>query len=172
MARPFVPPEEQRAQGVSAVTVPDVRWLRCDIKTVQLLPNVLAKQAAQEKGAYEAVFVRDGVVMEGSHANLFGVIKGELRTHPLTNLILPGITRAVILEIARSIGIPAREEAFTRAELPTVDELFLAGTTTDVTPVVRVDDLTIGSGKPGPVSLRLLKELRAHIDASCAVVSA
>jgi len=75
-------------------------------------------------------------------------------------------------ELAHRLGIPSREEAFTFAELPHVDELFLAGTTTDVTPVVRVDDLTIGSGKPGPISLRLLKELRTHIDASCAAVSA
>jgi D-alanine transaminase len=172
MTNRFVPPDDERARGVSAVIVQDVRWLRCDIKTVQLLPNVLAKQAAQEKGAMEAIFVRDGIVMEGSHSNLFGVIGGELRTHPTTNLILPGITRAVVLELARALGIPSREEAFTFAELPHVDELFLAGTTTDVTPVVRVDDLTIGSGKPGPISLRLLKELRTHIDASCAAVSA
>jgi D-alanine transaminase len=172
MVNRFVPPHEQRARGVSTVTAPDVRWLRCDIKTIQLLPNVLAKQAAAERGAMEAIFIRDGIVTEGSHANLFGVIGGELRTHPTNNLILPGITRAVVLEIARALGIPAREEAFKATELPKCEELFLAGTTTDVTPVVRVDDLVIGDGKPGPISLRLLKELRAHIDASCAVVSA
>jgi D-alanine transaminase len=172
MARPFVPPEEQRAKGVSAVTVPDVRWLRCDIKTIQLLANVMAKQAAAERGAFEAILVRDGVVTEGSHANVIGVIGGELRTHPTNHLILPGITRAVVLELARSVGIPVREEPITATELPRVDELFIAGTTADVMPIVRVDDQLIGAGTPGPISQRLQRELRAHIDATCAAVSA
>jgi D-alanine transaminase len=172
MARPFVPPEEQRAKGVSAVTVPDVRWLRCDIKTIQLLANVMAKQAAAERGAFEAILVRDGVVTEGSHANVIAVIGGELRTHPTNHLILPGITRAVVLELARSVGIPVREEPITATELPRVDELFIAGTTADVMPIVRVDDQLIGAGTPGPISQRLQRELRAHIDATCAAVSA
>jgi D-alanine transaminase len=172
MARPFVPPEDARAKGVSAVTVPDIRWLRCDIKTIQLLPNVMAKQAAAERGAFEAILIRDGVVTEGSHANVLAVVGGEIRTHPTNNLILPGITRAVVLEIARSIGIPVREEAITQNELSRVDELFLAGTTADVMPIVRVDDQMIGAGTPGPIALRLQRELRAHIDATCAAVSA
>jgi D-alanine transaminase len=172
MARPFVPPEEQRAKGVSAVTVPDVRWLRCDIKTIQLLANVMAKQAAAERGAFEAILVRDGVVTEGSHANVIAVIGGELRTHPTNHLILPGITRAVVLELARSVGIPVREDPITATELPRVDELFIAGTTADVMPIVRVDDQLIGAGTPGAISQRLQRELRAHIDATCAAVSA
>jgi D-alanine transaminase len=172
MARPFVPPEELRAKGVTAVTVPDIRWMRCDIKTIQLLPNVMAKQAATERGAFEAILVRDGVVTEGSHANVIGVIGGEIRTHPTNNLILPGITRAVVLELARGAGIPVREEPFLASELPRVDELFIAGTTADVMPIVRVDDHMIGRGVPGPIAQRLQRELRAHIDATCAAVSA
>jgi len=172
MARPFVPPEELRAKGVTAVTVPDIRWLRCDIKTIQLLPNVMAKQAASERGAFEAILVRDGVVTEGSHANVIGVIGGEIRTHPTNNLILPGITRAVVLELARSVGIPVREEPFLASEISRLDELFIAGTTADVMPIVRVDDQIIGGGVPGPIARRLQRELRAHIDATCAAVSA
>jgi D-alanine transaminase len=172
LAKPFVPPEDQRAKGVTAVTVPDIRWLRCDIKTIQLLPNVMAKQAAAERGAFEAILVRDGVVTEGSHANVIGVIGGEIRTHPTNNLILPGITRAVVLELARGLGIPVREEPFLASELPQVEELFIAGTTADVMPIVRVDDQVIGGGTPGPIAQRLQRELRAHIDATCAAVSA
>jgi D-alanine transaminase len=172
LAKPFIPPDDQRTKGVTAVTVPDIRWLRCDIKTIQLLPNVMAKQAAAERGAFEAILVRDGVVTEGSHANVIGVIGGEIRTHPTNNLILPGITRAVVLELARGIGLPVREEAFLASELPRVDELFIAGTTADVMPIVRVDDQMIGGGVPGPIAQRLQRELRAHIDATCAAVSA
>lgn len=165
---PFVPPNELRARGGSVVTVQDVRWLRCNLKTIQLLPNVLAKQGAAESGGVEALLVRDGVVTEGSHANCIGVIDGVLRTHPLNNLILPGITRAVVLDLARQLGIPVSEVAFTKADIPRLDELFLAGTTTDVMPIIKVDDQTIGSGSPGPISLRLYAALRAHMEAYCA----
>jgi D-alanine transaminase len=164
----FVPPEDARAKGVSVVTVPDLRWMRCNIKTIQLLPNVLAKQEAATHGSFEALLVRDGVVTEGSHTNCIGVIDGVLRTHPLNNFILPGITRAVVLELAREMGIPVSELAFTEAEISDLDELFLAGTTTDVMPVVRVNDQIIGNGIPGPISLRLAAALRARIDSYCA----
>lgn len=168
MANKFAPPNELRSRGATAITVPDIRWMRCDIKTIQLLPNVFAKQAAAEKGAMEAFMVRDGVVTEGSHANVLGVVDGVIRTHPLTNLILPGITRAVVLEIAGSLGIPVDERPFTEAELMQADELFLAGTTADVMPIVKVNDQTIGSGKPGEITMRLYREFRAHMDESIA----
>jgi D-alanine transaminase len=109
--------EQDRRIGARAITRPDVRWLRCDIKTIQLLPNVLAKQAAVEAGAFEAIFVRDGYAMEGTHSNLFAVLDGKVRTHPANNLILPGVTRDVVLELARDLGIPSREEPVTEAEL-------------------------------------------------------
>lgn len=158
-AKRFVPPEEQRRDGVACITVPDVRWLRCDVKTVQLLPNVLANQQAKAAGAFEALFVRDGVLTEGTHANAFAVVNGELRTHPLGPLILPGVTRDVVLELARALGVAVREEPVTVAELSRVDELFVTGTTTDVTPVVRLDGRAVGSGAPGPIARKLYAAL-------------
>jgi D-alanine transaminase len=165
---PFTPPEELRERGALGITVPDVRWLRCDLKTLQLLPNVMAKQAAVEAGAADAVLVRDGMVTEGSHTNVIGVIDGALHTHPTNNLILPGITRAVVLELARKVGIAVHEVAFAERDIPRLDELFLAGTTTDIMPLVRVNDQVIGNGSPGPVTKRLITELRAYLDESCA----
>lgn len=159
-------PDALRATGAACVTVPDIRWLRCDIKTVQLLPNVMAKQAAAEKDVFEAIMIRDGIVTEGSHTNVMAVIDGVIRTHPTNNLILPGVTRAVVLDLAASAGIPVVEEAFSHEELESADELFVTGTTSDVMPIVRVDDKLIGSGKPGPVTVRLVKEIRAYLDAA------
>lgn len=170
MANRFMPPNDVRGRGATAITTIDIRWLRCDIKTIQLLPNVLAKQAAAERGAMEAFMIRDGVVTEGSHANVLGVLDGEIRTHPLDNLVLPGITRAVVLEIARDLEIRVREDAFTERDIARLEECFLAGTTADVMPIVRVNDQIIGSGAPGPITMRLYEEFRAHMDASCAAV--
>jgi D-alanine transaminase len=169
MSNAFSPPQELRAKGAAAITAPDIRWLRCDIKTIQLLPNVMAKQAAAERGATECILVRDGKVTEGSHANVLAVVNGEMRTHPLTNLILPGITRALVLQLARDLGIPVREQALAEDELSRVDELFLAGTTTDLMPIVRLNDRPVGAGVPGPVTTRLYEEFRARLDAACAV---
>jgi D-alanine transaminase len=162
--------EQERRAGARAITCPDVRWLRCDVKTVQLLPNVLAKQAAVEAGAFEAIFVRDGIATEGTHSNLFAVLNGELRTHPANNLILPGVTRSVVLELARERGIPCREEPVTAAQLRKVEELFFTGTTIDVLPVVRVDDFAIGTGRPGPVAGALYEALLARMEAVGAAV--
>ena len=164
----LTPPEELRARGASAITIPDIRWLRCDIKTVQLLPNVFAKQAAAERGAVDALMIRDGVVTEGSHANVVGVIDGSLRTHPTNHLILPGITRAIVLDIARQLGVQVSEKPIAVGDIPRLEELFLVGTTTDVMPIVRVDDRAVGDGKPGPITTRLVTDFRAYLDASCA----
>jgi D-alanine transaminase len=164
----LVPAEELRARGAAAITMPDIRWLRCDIKTIQLLPNVFAKQAAAERGAVDALMIRDGVVTEGSHANVVGVLDGTIRTHPTNHLILPGITRSIVLDIARQRGIPVSEEPIGERDIPRLKELFLVGTTTDVMPIVRVDDRPVGEGKPGPITTQLVKEFRAYLDASCA----
>lgn len=172
MANRFVPPEDVRARGGSAITVPDIRWLRCDIKTIQLLPNVFAKQAAAEHGATEALMVRDGVVTEGSHTNVLTVFGDVIRTHPLDQHVLPGISRAVVLEIARDLGIHVDETAFTEDEMMSADEIFLAGTTSDVMPIVTVNGHPIGSGRPGPITMRLFEAFRAHMDRSCGALHA
>jgi D-alanine transaminase len=168
MANRLKPADELRERGAAAITTQDIRWLRCDIKTIQLLPNVLAKQAAAERGATEAIMIRDGVVTEGSHANVVGVFGGVVRTHPLNNFILPGITRSVVLDIARSTGIEVVERAFSQTELYEADELFLVGTTTDIMPIVRVDDRVIGAGVPGETTKRLFRAFRAFMEESVA----
>ena len=160
----LVTPEDARERGADAITVPDVRWLRCDIKSVQLLPNVLAKQAAEERHAIEAIMIRDGAVTEGSHTNVVGVLDGVLRTHEANHLILPGVTRTVVLDVARSLGMVVRETAFGERDLARLEELFLVGTTTDVMPIVRLDGNVVGDGKPGPIARRLHAELRARLN--------
>jgi D-alanine transaminase len=159
----FVPPNDKRQTGVDAVTYPDIRWSRCDLKTVNLLASVMAKQAAQDAGAFEAIFVRGSAITEGSHTNVFGVIGGELRTYPTSNYILGGITRDVVLEIAQEIGVRVGEQPFHVHELSSLEELFVTGTTSDVMPVVRLDGHTIGSGKPGPITTALHDGLAARL---------
>ena len=152
-------PSEARFTGTRVITQPDVRWLRCDLKTIQLLPNVLARQAATEAAASEAIFVRDGVITEGTHTTVFAVIDGVLRTHPANHLVLPGVTRDVVLGLARDAGLAVRQAAIRLDELPNATELFLSGTTTDITPVIRADDRVIGNGVPGPIARALLERL-------------
>jgi D-alanine transaminase len=168
----FKPADELRARGAAAITTPDIRWMRCDIKSIQLLPNVLAKQAAVEKGAIDALMIRNGMVTEGSHANFMGVIDGVIRTHPTNHLILPGITRTVVFEIAAGLGIPVVDEAIAEDEIEDLDEAFLTGTTTDVMPIVRVNDRPISNGTPGPITTRLVTEFRAYLDAACGAAHA
>ncbi len=150
-------------KGMTAITVPDIRWARCDIKTVQLLPNVLANQRARAAGAGDAVFVRDGVLLEGSHSALFFVFGEEVRTAPKNNYILPSITREILLEICRCSGIPARETPVFLHDLPRATEAFMAGTTTEVMPLVRIDGAAVGGGTPGPVTRRLQQLFRGRI---------
>ncbi len=156
-------PTAVRARGARAITVPDVRWSRCDIKTVTLLPNVLAKQRAVEVGADEALFVRDGVLMEGSASNVFAVIDGTLCTHPVSTYILRGITRDVVLELAHAAGIPVCERPILLDELPRTTELFYTNTTGDVMPIVSVDDRSVGDGRPGPMAAQLYGALAKRI---------
>jgi D-alanine transaminase len=146
--------------GVKVILVPDNRWARCDIKSVALLPNVLANQQAAEQGADEAVFVRDGAITEGSHSNFWAIYDGELVTYPRSNYILGGVTRQVVLQLCRELAIPVREFPVLQNDLRRADELFLSGTTTEVLPVVRVDEWTVGDGKPGPITRKLQKAFR------------
>jgi D-alanine transaminase len=165
MAAPFQPPEELRTRGAAVILIDDVRWNRCNVKTTQLLPNVMAKQAAFEHEALDAIFVRDGMITETSHANVMAVIGGALWTHPITGAVLPGVTRDVVLEIAKAQSIPVREEPIPRADFLRAEEVFLVGTLSDVMPIVKVDGKPVGAGKPGPVAQRLFKALRQRLDA-------
>lgn len=162
-AQRFALPTEKRATGVSVVTYPDIRWSRCDIKTVNLLAAVMAKQHAVDHGVFEAVFVRESAITEGSHTNVFGVIDGELRTYPASNLILPGITRDVVLEVARELGVPVNETPFHVHHLPQLQEAFLTGTTTDVMPIVSIDGTPVGDGRPGRMTMQLYDALAARL---------
>lgn len=153
--------EPRLRDGAKAITVTDIRWGRCDIKTVQLLPNAWAKQQAIEAGADDAIFVsKDGVVREGSASNVFIASKGTLFTHPLNTNILPGITRAHVIDICNDQGIAVREEIFDLSAMLAADEVFLTGTVTEVLPITRINDQSIGGGKPGPLAPKLFEWLR------------
>ncbi len=144
-------------EGVRAITVPDIRWGRCDIKSVSLLPNVLAKQAAREADAYEAWLVdRDGFVTEGTSSTAWIVdAQGCLRTRALGNDILPSVTRAVLLSLARERQLAVDERAFTVAEVKAAKEAFMSSASSVATPIVVIDGAVIGSGTPGPIAQAL-----------------
>jgi D-alanine transaminase len=155
----FTPYTDLAENGASAITHPDLRWGRCDLKTLNLLPNVLASQTAKERGAFEPMLIRDGVVTEGAKTNFFGVINGSLRTHPCDSHILPGITRSVLRELAQALSIDFDETPIAAGEIPELTELFLTGTTTDVMPVVKLDDKPVGKGRPGELTRKLQRVL-------------
>jgi D-alanine transaminase len=136
-----------------------------DIKTVSLLANVLAQQAAVDAGVDDAILVRDGVALEGAHSNMFAVLNGTLVTHPASNVILPGITREFILELASNLGLPVREAPIQVEELARAEEVLLTGTTTEVKPLVRIDGRPVGTGRPGPVATRLFEAFVDRVEA-------
>lgn len=144
-------------KGASAISVPENRWGRCDIKSIGLLPNALAKQAARERGAVEAWFVDDmGLVTEGASSNAWIVdAEGALRTRDTNANILRGVTRSTLLEVIREAGLPVSEKPFTIAEAQAAREAFITGAGSLVTPIVQVDGVKLGDGKPGPVAMRL-----------------
>jgi D-alanine transaminase len=156
-AKPYTPhPQGYWEDGVDAITAPDTRWSRCDIKSISLLPNILANEAAHAAGTFEAILVRDGAITEGSHSNVWGVRDGRLLTYPASNYILAGITRARVFELAAALQLEAVEEVIYLEDLYDLDEVFLSGTTTHIMPVVRIDGYEIVDGEPGPVTQRLV----------------
>ena len=162
-------PAEKRNNGATAITVKDTRWGRCDIKTVQLLSNSLAKQKSLDAGCDDAIFVSDqGVVREGTSSNLFIVSGGRLTTHPLTDNILPGITRMVVLNLCKAADLDVEESFFGVDALLGANEVFLTGTVTELLPVVRIDDKAIGHGEAGPITRRLYDLLRKQAMAGSA----
>jgi len=149
--------EAKAALGASVISVPENRWGRCDIKSVGLLPNALAKQAARERGAIEAWFVDDlGLVTEGASSNAWIIdAEGNLRTRDTNANILRGVTRSTLLEVIREAGLPINEKPFTIADAQAAREAFITGAGTLVMPIVKVDGVTVGNGAPGPVATRL-----------------
>lgn len=159
----FEPHTDLHENGIAVMTMSDIRWSRCDLKTVNLLPNTLAREQAKTAGYDSAILIRDGVVTESPNANIFGVDEGVLRTFPESNYILSGITRQVILEIADELDISVEFNPIKEDELFELDELFFCGTTTDVQPVIDVDGRPIGNGKPGPVVRKVQEAFKAKL---------
>ncbi|WP_404454798.1 D-amino-acid transaminase [Virgibacillus necropolis] len=147
-------------QGATAVLTEDIRWLRCDIKTLNLLPNVLAKQKAVENNAIEAILHRGDLVTEASASNVFIVKDGELFTHPANNFILNGITRKKVLQLCDGLGVKVNEKTYTVKDMLEADEVFITATKLDVVPILKIDDRTIGTGEPGKMTRQVLQAFR------------
>ena len=160
-------PTDAATWAGSAITVPDQRWERCDIKSVALLPNVLAKQAARAAGATEAIMIdRDGMVTEGSSTTVWVVdAAGTLRTRQLSHAILPGCTRASLLQQMAHSAITAEERALTEAELRDAREVFITSATSFVKPITKLDGAPVGDGTVGPVTRQLFALFARHLDA-------
>jgi D-alanine transaminase len=144
-----------QATGVDAMTTEDIRWGRCDIKSVNLLANVFARQQVRQAGVFEAILVNAGLVTEGAISNVMVVQGGTVVTAPEGARILSGVTRAIVLDLALSEGLPIQKRFVSQAELYEADEVFLTGTTVEVLAVVRIDRKVIGDGRPGPITQRL-----------------
>lgn len=158
------PSGAERTRGVAVITQPDARWARCDVKSIALLPNVLARMAAQREGAREAWQVgADGYITEGALSNAYLVSDDTIWTHPEGERILGGITREVVLALARREGLKLREQAFRREDIPRAQEAFLTSASSFVLPVTRIDGAPVGDGTPGPVARRLMAAYDAHI---------
>lgn len=160
-------PIDNMLQGVNAITVEDIRWLKCDIKSLNLLGNLLAKQTAFENGCFEAIQHRSEIVTEGSSSNISIVVNGKVITHPANHLILNGIVRQVMLKTCEENGIPFEETAFTIKELFTADEVFMTSTTAEITPIVQIDGKLVSDGKPGKTTKRLQDLYEQEIKKQC-----
>jgi D-alanine transaminase len=152
------------SEGVKLITVPDERWKRCWIKSIALLPNVLAKNQALAVGADEAVFIENEVVTECSASNIFAVIGRKLVTHPVGSKVLPGITRAILLELAPKLGLTVDERPFREDEARRADELFITSTTREISWVARWNDHNIGQSRCGSITLKLNAALREKVE--------
>ncbi len=147
--------------GVSVITYPDQRWKRCDIKSLNLLPNIMARRAAAKKGSMEAVFVNDeGYITEGAASAFFAIHDKKLQTSPLSANILPSITRKFVVKAAAKVGLEIVDNSLTPQQAASCDELFIAVTTMDIVPVVKFDDAIIGDGKPGQYTKALAEEFK------------
>ncbi|MFB5662020.1 D-amino-acid transaminase [Alteribacillus sp. HJP-4] len=160
-------PLEKQKKGITLYAVEDIRWLRCDIKTINLLGNVMAKRKAEDNQAHEAIQHRGNIITEGSSTNVFIVQQGILYTHPATNLILHGITRELILSLAEEHAIPWKEEAFTMHEAALADEMFVSSTTMEITPVTKVEGTFSADYSIGTVTRKLQQAFQENIRHEC-----
>lgn len=156
------PTPEQFAHGVAAIVAPDIRWNRCDIKATALLANVMLREQAVQAGAAEAILIRDGFMTEGAACNIFVVQRGVAITPPKSNLILPGITRDLALELMRKTGMPCEERAVRETELRSADEIWLTSSSREILAIVRLDGKPVGTGRPGPAHARALALYREY----------
>ncbi len=152
---PLISAPNEIENGIKVLLKEDIRWKRCDIKSISLLPAILAHQSAKEIGASEAVLVRDGFITEGSHTNFFAVKNNIIYTPPLSNFILSGITRIVIMEICKDNSIEIKEANIEEKNLKNFDEFFISGTTTEVKPVIQIDDWIVKNGIPGTITRKI-----------------
>lgn len=157
-AWPFNPSKEKLAKGISTIIRDDPRWKRCDIKSIALLPNILCFQEAYENSSMECIFIKDGMMTECSHSNVFFVIDGKIFTHPECNSILSGVTRKNFIRIAREAGISIFEIPVASGRLNEVSEAFVTNTSFEIAPVVSIDGKPVGAGIPGPVT-RILRDM-------------
>jgi len=151
--------EEKPAEpdrGVTAMTVEDIRWKWCNIKSIALLPNILLRQQAVDAGAAEAIMLREGYVTEGTASNIFIVSDGTVLTPPKSNLLLPGITRDLVVELCRDNAVFCLEEPIGEERLRSADEIWITSSTREIVPVTRLDQGLVGSGEPGPLWHRLI----------------
>lgn len=156
MSNPLlIPSKEQVENGVTAISSNDIRWDRCDIKAIALLPNVLLRQMAVDAGAVETVLFRDGILTEGSASNIFAVEKGVILAPPKDNHMLPGITYDLLLELAKANGIPVEIGHFNEARIRAADELWITSSTKEILAIVTLDGKPVGIGKPAPMFQRM-----------------
>jgi D-alanine transaminase len=148
-------------QGVACVTAADIRWARCDVKSVSLLANVLLRQLSVDAGAAETLLIRDGFLAEASASAVHVVVGGEIRTPPRSPLLLPGTTAAVVEELAARAGIPHRSTPVSETELRAADEIWLSAATREIQPVCRLDGKPVGEGLPGKVWRALYAQFQA-----------
>ncbi len=151
-------------RGISAITLDDIRWHYCNIKATTLLPNVLLRQEAKERGAMEAILVRDGLAIEGAASNLFIVDDGQIITPPKSEHLLPGVTRDLVLELAAEADLPYCEMPIKAEQLDSADEIWLTSSTREIMPVTHLDDRPINNGKPGELWQKIFNHFQAYKD--------
>ncbi len=163
-AREISQPNTSPGPGVRVLLRKDIRWTRCDIKSISLLANTLNFQEAHERGMNECIFVRDGLITEGSRSNIFLFAGGTLYTHPESEYILSGVTRKNIIRFAKESGIEVKEAAFSEKDLGTVQEAFITNSSAEVTPVIGFESVQVGNGIPGPITLLIHKKFLDEIN--------